>query len=130
MDHRPRPLSPSIQVYRPQLTSVLSITHRLTGVALGIGSVLLVSWLIAADEGPQTYVKMQQFLGSPVGLLLLLAWTFSLMFHLANGIRHLFWDLGLGFRLRSIYASGWAVIALSLMLTLLTCLLASMVVDR
>ena len=113
-----RPLSPDIQIYRPQLTSVLSITHRLTGVALSVGSPLLILWLIAAAAGPQAYSTLHVFLTSRLGLILLLGWTFSLFFHLCNGIRHLFWDAGYGFDLRTIYASGWAVVASSAGLTL------------
>lgn len=113
-----RPLSPDLQIYRPQLTSVLSITHRLTGVALSIGSPLLVCWLIAAAAGPPAYSAVRVFLASLLGLVLLLGWTFSLFFHLCNGIRHLFWDMGFGFELQAIYASGWAVVAISIGLTL------------
>jgi succinate dehydrogenase / fumarate reductase cytochrome b subunit len=113
-----RPLSPDLQIYRPQLTSVLSITHRLTGIALSIGSLLLVCWLIAAAAGPSAYTTIHGFLASWLGLLLLLGWTFSFFFHLCNGIRHLFWDAGCGFNLQTIYASGWAVVAISIGLTL------------
>jgi succinate dehydrogenase / fumarate reductase, cytochrome b subunit len=113
-----RPLSPDIQIYRPQLTSVLSITHRLTGIALSIGSPLLVFWLISAAAGPSAYAPLHSFLASWLGLFVLLGWTFSFFFHLCNGIRHLFWDAGYGFDLQSIYASGWAVVALSIGLTL------------
>ena len=113
-----RPLSPDLQIYRPQLTSVLSITHRLTGIALSIGSPLLVGWLMAASAGPSAYAMLHGFLASWLGLLLLLGWTFSLFFHLCNGIRHLFWDAGYGFDLQTIYASGWAVVAISIGLTL------------
>ena len=119
MGRNDRPLSPDLQIYRPQLTSVLSITHRLTGIALSIGSPLLVCWLIAAAAGPSTYMMLHGFLGSWLGLLLLLGWTFSLFFHLCNGIRHLFWDAGYGFDLQMIYASGWAVVAISIGLTLI-----------
>jgi succinate dehydrogenase / fumarate reductase cytochrome b subunit len=97
---------------------VFSITHRLTGVALSVGSPLLVGWLIAAAVGPPAYAALQGFLASWLGLLLLLGWTFSLFFHLCNGIRHLFWDAGQGFDLQTIYASGWAVLAISIGLTL------------
>jgi succinate dehydrogenase / fumarate reductase cytochrome b subunit len=113
-----RPLSPDLQIYRPQLTSVLSITHRLTGVALSIGSPLLVYWLIAAAAGPSVYVPLHGFLASWLGLFLLLGCTFSLFFHICNGIRHLIWDAGYGFDLQTIYASGWAVVAISIVLTL------------
>jgi succinate dehydrogenase / fumarate reductase cytochrome b subunit len=97
---------------------VLSITHRLTGVALSVGSPLLVCWLIAAAAGPPAYSALHDFLASWLGLALLFAWTFSLFFHLCNGIRHLLWDAGYGFDLQTIYASGWAVVAISIGLTL------------
>jgi len=112
-----RPLSPSLQIYRPQLTSVLSFTHRITGVALSVGTLLLVGWLIAAAGGPQTYSTVQGLIRSWLGLVLLFGWTFSFFFHLCNGIRHLAWDAGYGFELRTIYASGWTVVALSTFLT-------------
>ena len=118
MADRERPLSPDLQIYRPQLTSVLSITHRLTGVALSVGSPLLVFWLIAAATGPSVYATLHGFLGSGLGLALLFGWTYALFFHLCNGIRHLFWDAGYGFELRTIYASGWTVVAASAVLTL------------
>lgn len=113
-----RPLSPTLQIYRPQLTSVLSITHRLTGVVLGVGAVMLVIWLMAAATGPQSYAAVNDRLGSPLGLLTLFVWTFSLFFHLCNGIRHLMWDAGFGFQLFTIYVSGWAVLIASVLLTM------------
>ncbi|MCC7271936.1 MAG: succinate dehydrogenase, cytochrome b556 subunit [Alphaproteobacteria bacterium] len=114
-----RPLSPHLQIYRPQLTSVLSILHRGTGVALAVGTLLLVWWLVAAATGPAAYATAQGFIGSWLGLLLLLGWTFALFFHLCNGIRHLFWDAGYGFELKTVYASGWAVVATAGGLTVL-----------
>jgi succinate dehydrogenase / fumarate reductase cytochrome b subunit len=117
MEHDNRPLSPDLQIYRPQLTSVLSISHRLTGIALSVGSLLLILWLIAAATGPQAYSLVQSFIRSWLGVLLMFAWTFSLFFHLCNGIRHLVWDAGYGFELRTIYASGWTVVAASTALT-------------
>jgi succinate dehydrogenase / fumarate reductase cytochrome b subunit len=118
MPHDTRPLSPNLQIYRPQLTSVLSITHRFTGVLLSAGAVLLVVWLLAAAAGPQPYAALDKLLGSWLGLALLFVWTFSLFVHLCNGVRHLLWDAGYGFELRTIYASGWAVLAVSALLTL------------
>ncbi len=112
-----RPLSPHLQVYRPQLTSVLSITHRATGVALAVGTLLLTWWLIAAATGPEQFATVQAVLGSWIGKLLLLGWTLSLFYHLANGIRHLFWDMGLGFDLKTTYRSGWAVLIATVVLT-------------
>ena len=114
-----RPLSPHLQIYKPQLTSLLSIFHRATGVVLSIGSVFLVWWLVAAATGDDAFATAQAFWGSWFGLLLLFGWTVSLFFHLCNGIRHLVWDAGWGFELRQAYISGWAVVAASGALTLI-----------
>jgi succinate dehydrogenase / fumarate reductase cytochrome b subunit len=114
-----RPLSPHLQVYRPQLTSVLSIGHRATGLVLAVGTVFLVWWLVALAQGKEAFTAAQGFMGSWFGRLLLLGWSFSLFFHLANGIRHLFWDAGYGFSLKETYASGWVVVAASAVLTVL-----------
>jgi succinate dehydrogenase / fumarate reductase, cytochrome b subunit len=119
-----RPLSPELQIYRPQLTSVLSITHRITGVALAVGSLLLVGWLASAAAGTSSYTHLHAALGLTWGRLLLLGWTFCLFFHLCNGIRHLLWDAGYGFELKAIYASGWTVVGTSLGLTLATWILS------
>ena len=115
-----RPISPHLQVYKPQLTSVLSILHRITGVALAVGTILLVYWLIAAAAGPEAYATAQALIGSWLGRILLFGWTFALYFHLTNGIRHLFWDAGFGFELKTVYASGWTVVALAAVLTLVS----------
>ena len=112
-----RPLSPHLQVYRPQLTSMLSILHRITGVALAVGTLLLVYWLAAAAGGPESYAAAQGFIGSFFGQLLLFGWTVALFYHLANGIRHLFWDAGYGFELPTVYRSGQAVVAATAVLT-------------
>lgn len=114
-----RPLSPHLQVYRPQLTSVLSILHRLTGLALGVGTLLLVWWLAAAAAGPEAFDAVQAFNGSWLGRILLLGWTFALFYHLCNGLRHLAWDMGWGFELSSAYRSGWAVVVGAGVLTLI-----------
>lgn len=101
-----RPLSPHLQVYRPQLTSVLSIFHRMTGVFLASGAMMMTCWLLTAAAGPEYYAWSQWFLTSWVGYALLAAWSWCLFYHLCNGVRHLFWDVGLGFSLQSTYASG------------------------
>jgi succinate dehydrogenase / fumarate reductase, cytochrome b subunit len=119
MTFDPRPLSPHLQVYRWQLTSVLSILHRASGVALTLGTILLVWWLVAAAEGPQAYARVQWFLGSWVGRILLFGWSIALFYHLCNGLRHLWWDTGRGLELKSVYASGWAVVAATSVLTLI-----------
>ena len=115
-----RPISPHLQVYKPQLTSVLSILHRITGVALAVGTILLVYWLIAAASGPEAFASAEALIGSWLGRILLFGWTIALYFHLSNGIRHLFWDAGFGFELKTVYASGWTVVALAAVLTLVS----------
>lgn len=117
---RPRPLSPNIQIYRPQLTSVLSIANRMTGVALAAYAVALVVWLVSAAAGPAAYATAQSLIGSWLGRLLLLGCTFCFFLHFCGGIRHLAWDAGYGFSLRAIYASGWTAVAMSMTLTALT----------
>ena len=119
MEKTQRPLSPHLQIYRPQLTSVLSITHRATGIALLVGTLVLVYWLLAAASGAEAYGSAQQLLGSWLGRLVLLGFSFALFFHLCNGIRHLFWDAGLGFELKTAYASGNAVVIVSIAMTVL-----------
>ncbi len=115
-----RPLSPHLQVYTPQLTSILSIMHRITGVALGVGTLLLVYWLAAAAGGEDSYAAAQDFIGSFFGRLLLFGWTVALYYHLANGIRHLFWDAGYGYELPTVYRSGWIVVAATAASTMLS----------
>ena len=124
MEKSQRPLSPHLQIYRPQLTSVLSITHRASGIALVLGTLVLVYWLLAAASGAEAYSSAQQLLGSWLGRILMLGFSFALFFHLCNGIRHLFWDAGLGFELKTAYASGKAVVAVSVIMTVLACVLA------
>ena len=118
-----RPLSPHLQIYRPQLTSVLSILHRLTGIALVAGTLLLVWWLVAVAAGPAAFETVQGFIGSWFGRALLLGWSYALFYHLANGIRHLAWDAGWGFELKTVYLTGWMVIWASVALTLLAWIL-------
>ncbi len=113
-----RPLSPNIQIYRPQLTSVLSIANRITGVVLAVGAVGLVAWLLAAASGPQAYGRVQGAMSSWFGLLVLFGVTFAFFLHFCGGIRHLVWDTVHGFELRSIYLGGWTVVAASVVLTL------------
>ena len=117
MDTANRPLSPHIQIYRWQLTMVLSILHRATGLALSLGAILLVWWLVAAASGPEAYDRVGSFLGSWIGCLLLLGWTAALFYHLCNGIRHLVWDTGYALDLKSTYRGGWLVVAATAVLT-------------
>jgi succinate dehydrogenase / fumarate reductase cytochrome b subunit len=115
-----RPLSPHLQIYKPQITSILSITHRMTGLFLAFGAFLLASWLITATYGSEAFEVGQALLYSWFGKLVLLGLTFSIYFHLSNGIRHIGWDFGKGFDLPKVQATGIAVILFAVALTLLT----------
>jgi succinate dehydrogenase / fumarate reductase cytochrome b subunit len=116
---RARPLSPNVQIYRPQLTSVLSILNRITGILLSGCAVVLVVWLVATAWGPQSYTAVHGAIASWVGKIVLFGATFALFLHLCGGIRHLVWDTVHGFELRSIYISGWTVVAASVALSAL-----------
>jgi succinate dehydrogenase / fumarate reductase, cytochrome b subunit len=115
-----RPLSPHIQIYRPQLTSVLSIANRITGVVLSFYAVALVVWLVFAAAGPQVYSTIHGFIRSWFGQIVLFGCTYSFFLHLCGGIRPLVWDAVYGFELRTVYASGWTVVVTSAALTLIT----------
>ena len=114
-DHRP--LSPHLQVYKLPFTAILSITHRITGVALGLGALGLVYWLAAAAAGPAWFEIASALAGSWFGRLVLLGFSWALFFHLLNGIRHLFWDAGFGYEMGCARLSGWIVLTGSLVLT-------------
>ena len=115
-----RPLSPHLQIYRPQITSILSIMNRLTGIAISFGTLLLVWWLVAASIGPEAFARVQSFAGSWFGVLLLFGWTVALFYHFFGGLRHLSWDNGAGFSLEATHASGWAAIAATAVCSVLT----------
>lgn len=114
-----RPLSPFMlgPYYRLQLTSVMSLTHRATGVALAVGALVLAAWLVAAAGSADAYSAFSTCLASPVGKLGLFVFSASLVYHFLNGIRHLFWDAGHGYEIPKAYASGYAVLVLALVLT-------------
>ena len=114
-----RPLSPHLQVYRWPISMALSISHRITGVGLALGMVLMTWWLVAAATGGGSFALVQGFLGSPVGVVVLLGWSASLIFHLFTGVRHLFWDVGRGFDDRDYRVSGKAVVAAVVVASLL-----------
>ena len=117
MNTNQRPLSPHLQVYRPQWSSVLSILHRITGVLLSAGTVLMVVWLVALAQGEAAYGAMLEFMSNPVVLLALVGWNLALFYHLLNGIRHLLWDTGAMLELNPARTSGWVVVVLSVILT-------------
>ncbi|HWV54995.1 succinate dehydrogenase, cytochrome b556 subunit [Pseudorhodoplanes sp.] len=92
-----RPLSPHLGIYRMTLTMMMSIVHRITGGALFFGTLLMAWWLLAAAAGPTAYAKVQAFMGSIIGLLILFGYTWALIHHMLGGVRHLIWDTGRGF---------------------------------
>ncbi|MEC9406249.1 MAG: succinate dehydrogenase, cytochrome b556 subunit [Abyssibacter sp.] len=124
MSESSRPLSPHLQVYKPQLTSMMSILHRGTGIALAVGTVMLAAWILSVAAGPDALDCFNAFAGSWFGQLLLLGWTFSIFYHLSNGIRHLFWDAGKGFEVETAYKSGYAVLASAVILTVIAVIVA------
>ena len=114
-----RPISPHLQVYKPQITSVLSIFHRITGVALTLGITLLVCWILTLSLGEKYFEYFSIFIKSWFGLLILFGFTFALNYHFCNGIRHLFWDAGYGYEIETVQKSGLAVLVVSCSLTIL-----------
>lgn len=119
-----RPLSPQVGIYRWQITMTMSILHRATGLWLAVGTLALIYWLSAATSGPDTYATAHWFFGTWIGQILMWLWTFSLFYHLCNGVRHLFWDAGMGFKIRTFYISGYGVWAASAILTALAIIFA------
>lgn len=126
MNHSPeikskRPLSPHLQQYNMmQLTSALSILHRATGVALAIGTLMLVWLLVAAASGAAAYDRFTDFAGSPLGLFMVLGWSFCLYYHMMNGVRHLIWDTGRMFNIKCAKKAGLLVLLASIVLTAMT----------
>lgn len=114
-----RPLSPFMigPYYKPQMTSMLSITHRLTGIGLSFGAVLLVVWLSCLAAGPDCYAAIAPHLTAWYGQLVIFAFSWSLLYHFCNGLRHLMWDLGKGLDMPTAEKTGWAVIVVSIVLT-------------
>ncbi len=121
MTRMERPLSPFMFPvwYRFQLTSLMSILHRLTGIALAVGSILLAWWLVAVAAGGEIFAATHAFLSSPMGVLLLFLWSVAFFYHLCNGIRHIVWDAGYGFEIRSAFRAGYAVLGVTVLLTVL-----------
>jgi succinate dehydrogenase / fumarate reductase cytochrome b subunit len=112
-----RPVSPHLQVYRWQITMWLSSLHRITGLLLSLGAVVLAVWLIALASGPDAYLSVQSIVAADWFKVLLVGWTFCFFYHLANGVRHLVWDMGYGFDPKQIRTSGWTVIVVTAVAT-------------
>ena len=111
-----RPLSPHLSIWRWQVTMLASITHRVTGIALAVGALVLAWWLVSISNGPEGYESFMSIAASPVGLVVLFGFTWSLAFHMLNGIRHLAWDLGYGFNKVTATQTGSLVYVLSVVL--------------
>lgn len=118
-----RPLSPHLQIYKVELPMLLSGLHRITGIALSVGSLLLVAWLESAVYSAEAFAGMSRFLGSIIGQLMLFGWTFSLIYHSVSGVRHLIWDTGRLLEVKQIYSSSKIVLAITIVLTLLAWIL-------
>ncbi|MEO0999709.1 MAG: succinate dehydrogenase, cytochrome b556 subunit [Pseudomonadota bacterium] len=118
-----RPLSPHLEVYRPYLSMMMSITHRITGVGLTLGLMLAVWWFLAAAAGPEYFAFADGILTSWIGGIILIASVWALWYHFCTGLRHLWWDMGNGFGLREVERSGRVIIGASVLLTLLTLVL-------
>jgi len=114
---KPRPLSPHLQVYRPQLTSVMSIMHRASGAVLATGSLLLTIWLVALAAGADIFGLVTALLQHPLGQFVLFGYSLALVYHGFNGIRHLAWDLRLGLEVKQVYQSGYLVLVLTVLVT-------------
>ena len=112
-----RPLSPHLQIYRPQLTSVMSIMHRVSGVVLATGSLLLAFWLTVLAMGAEFFGPLSEALNHPVGQFVLFGYSLALVYHGLNGIRHLAWDLRIGLEIKQVYQSGYLVLGLTFLIT-------------
>ncbi len=117
MSNYDRPLSPHISIYRWPITMVLSILHRISGIALSVGFVVLVAWLFDAASGPEAYAVFMSVMDSVVGTLMLIAWSFAFFYHLSNGARHLLWDTGRGLEKSQVNRTSWLVLVMAVALT-------------
>ena len=115
---RLRPLSPFTTIYRWPVTMATSIAHRVTGIGLAMGTVLLAWWLVAIASGPEAYRTFTDLAASWIGQIVLFGFAWSLAYHLMNGIRHLAWDTGYGFDVKTANSTSWIVIVLSLLLAI------------
>jgi succinate dehydrogenase / fumarate reductase, cytochrome b subunit len=119
MTTRQRPLSPHLQVYKPQITSVLSIMHRGAGVVNAIGALGVMIWLLYASSNAENYACFMQYASAWYGKLVLFVFSASLIYHLLNGVRHLLWDIGWGMEIQSVERTGIIVVLLAVILTAL-----------
>ena len=115
---RTRPLSPHLQVYRPQMTSVMSILHRAAGVVLTTGTLIMAAWLVSLALGKEAYDVVVMVIGHPLGQFVLFGYSVALVYHALNGVRHLGWDLGFGLTIPQVYRNGQIVLFLTVVLTM------------
>ena len=113
-----RPLSPHLQVYKPQITSMMSILHRITGVILAGGAMLLIIWLLGLARGPESYAVMQSFVTCWAGQIIIFGWTFCFFYHLLNGLRHMVWDTGRGLSLGFASVSAYIILIAAVVLSI------------
>ena len=113
-----RPLSPHLQIYKWQVQMVTSIMHRATGIALAVGTLVVVWGLVALAAGEDAFNQFKLCVGSPLGMILMIGWTWALFYHLCNGIRHLVQDAGAGYAIEQFVRSSWASVIVSIVLTL------------
>ena len=124
MSTNERPLSPHLSIYKVELPMMLSGLHRITGIALSVGSLLLIAWIESAVYSAEAFAPISRFLGSFIGQLMLFGWTFSLVYHSVTGVRHLLWDTGSLLEVKQINTSSKVVVAVTIVLTVLAWLLA------
>jgi succinate dehydrogenase / fumarate reductase, cytochrome b subunit len=115
----PRPISPHLQIYSPLINMMMSIMHRVTGVALYVGTLLLAYYLVSAASGPEAYYHAKWIFGKPIVLLILFGYTWALFHHMIGGIRHLIWDTGRGFDIATVDKLCWGSLIVSILLTIL-----------
>ncbi|WP_243039954.1 succinate dehydrogenase, cytochrome b556 subunit [Dyella sedimenti] len=119
MANTQRPLSPHMGIYKWQVQMVTSIVHRATGIALSVGTLLVLWGVFSLAHGEDSYNQFKACVGSPIGLVLLLGWTWALFYHLCNGVRHLFQDGGMGYAIPQFVRSSWLSIIGSIVLTII-----------
>ena len=124
MNDLKNPLSPHLQIYRWHISSLLSITHRISGIINLLGLILIFFWLIVLSLGESNYQLFLLIINSFIGKFILIGFTWSMCFHILSGIRHLAWDLGYGYEIKTANVSGIIVIIFSLILTIIFWLLA------
>ncbi len=112
-----RPLSPHLQIYKPQMTTVMSIFHRLTGIALALGTIMVTWFFLAVAMGPESYATFRDFAVHPIGQFMLFGWSAALFYHMFNGIRHFFWDMGYLFKIKNAYRAGAVVLLVTVIVT-------------